>query len=47
MLAPHVQSMYLSRRIGVGVKADGRQFQLRFECPAVERFDIDQLVRES
>ena len=33
--------------MGVGVKADGGQFQFAGEGPAVERFDIDQLVDEA
>ena len=33
-------------QVGVGVQADGGQLQLALEGPAVERFDIDQLVRE-
>ena len=32
---------------GVGVDAHGREFELGLERPAVERFDVDQLVRES
>ena len=47
MLAPQGQSMYRVGQIGVGVQADGRQFQLAGKGPAVERFDIDQLVLES
>ena len=34
-------------QMGVGVQADGRQFQLAAEGPAVERLDIDQLVLEA
>ena len=30
----------------VGVNAHGRELQLRLERAAVERFDVDQLVRE-
>ena len=33
--------------MGVGVQADGRQFQLAVKGPAVERFDIDQFVLEA
>ena len=33
-------------QIGVGVQADGRQFQLAGKGAAVERFDVDQLVLE-
>ena len=32
--------------MGVGVQAQGRQFQLAAERPAIERFDIDQFVPE-
>ena len=33
-------------QMGIGVQAQGRQFQLAAECPAIERFDIDQFVPE-
>ncbi len=32
-------------QVGVGMNAQGRQLQLAFEGPAVERLDVDQLVR--
>ena len=33
-------------QMGVGVQAQGRQFQLAAERPAIERFDIHQFVPE-
>jgi hypothetical protein len=32
--------------IGVAVQANGRQFEFARECTAIERLDVDQLVRE-
>ena len=32
--------------MGIGVQAQGRQFQLAAERPAIERFDIHQFVPE-
>jgi hypothetical protein len=33
-------------QIGIRVNADGRKLQRRLESPAVERLDIDELVRK-